>query len=363
MSNYFWTVDGRYLKRNVIEYMTNSNLNINNNSLCLDDVCITKNEISEIKRLLPGYNILERSKSFDGLTISEIKLYLKKVFEKILKSTNDVEKRNLFIKYFIYGLYDPKSADLLPFSDFYLNSDSKFIDFQDLYLAVDSFNINRIELPEDIIKYVMETKNTKIDDRLHLNISTNDIKNLGINAYMINYKNYTIQLIKVNATGENIWKMVLITSNLLNSMFIKQDEIFNDKFKKELEILNVYNLRNELSLTEFRDYIYNLRGVSLLDGKFNIDVFKNNIFVNYYKLTLDISKLTDDEIMSKIDNPDKFNKIEFKNLQDEKIYLGYYQLHTHYISLEDNEDYDIKLIYGQKNTTDIFKWMIIFIKK
>ena len=67
--------------------------------------------------------------------------------------------------------------------------------------------------------------------------------------------------------------------------------------------------------------------------------------------------------MRKVDNPEIFIKMEFENLQDEKIYLGYYQLHAHYISLENNEDYDIKLIYGQKNSTDIFKWMVIYIKK
>ena len=363
MSNYFWTVDGRYLKKNMIEHMTGSNFNVTDNSLCIDDICISKDEISELKRLIPGYNILERSAAFDSLTTSECKNYLKKVFSMIINAGNDTEKNGIFEKHFFNGIYDPKSADILPFSSFYLDASRNFIDFQDIYLAIDNFAITSVKNSNESVLSALETNNIKVDDRLIFNISYSDVQNLGINSYYISYKNYTFNIVKVTTTSDTGWKILLITQNLLSSMYIKQDEVFNQKFKKELETLDIFNLRNELSLSEFRSYISNLRGVSLLDGKFNLDVFKNSLFVNYYKQTIDISGLTDEDIMAKVENPDSFDKILFENLQDEKIYLGYYNLHDHYISLENTDEVEIRLIYGQKNSTDIFKWMIVYIQK
>ena len=363
MSNYFWTVDGRYLKKNMIEHMTGTNFNVTDDSLCLDDICISKDEISELKRLIPGYNILERSATFDSLTISESKTFLKKVFSLIIQAGSDTEKNTLFQKYFVNGLYDPKSADILPFYSFYVDPSRNFIDFQDIYLGIDNFTIASIKNSNESILEALETNNIKIDDRLIFNISYTDIQNMGINSYYISYKNYTINLIKATTSSDSGWKILLVTQNLLDSMFIKQDEIFNEKFKNELETLDIINLRNEISLTEFRSYISNLRGVSLLDGIFNLNVFKNGLFVNYYKETIDISDLTDEDIMSKIENPESFDKILFENLEDEKIYLGFYNLHEYYISLEDSDFVEIKLIYGQKNSTDIFKWLLVYIEK
>ena len=230
-------------------------------------------------------------------------------------------------------------------------------------MGIDNFTIASIKNSNESILEALETNNIKIDDRLIFNISYTDIQNMGINSYYISYKNYTINLIKATTSSDSGWKILLVTQNLLDSMFIKQDEIFNEKFKNELETLDIINLRNEISLTEFRSYISNLRGVSLLDGIFNLNVFKNGLFVNYYKETIDISDLTDEDIMSKIENPESFDKILFENLEDEKIYLGFYNLHEYYISLEDSDFVEIKLIYGQKNSTDIFKWLLVYIEK
>ena len=191
MSNYFWTVDGRYLKKNMIEHMTGTNFNVTDDSLCLDDICISKDEISELKRLIPGYNILERSATFDSLTISESKTFLKKVFSLIIQAGSDTEKNTLFQKYFVNGLYDPKSADILPFYSFYVDPSRNFIDFQDIYLGIDNFTIASIKNSNESILEALETNNIKIDDRLIFNISYTDIQNMGINSYYISYKNYT----------------------------------------------------------------------------------------------------------------------------------------------------------------------------
>lgn len=365
MSNYLWTANGQYIKKDLLEHLSESttNLNIKDDSICIDDTCISKNEISELKKLIPSYNILERSTYLDSLTQNECKMYFKDVFMKILQSSGDIEKMKVFNEYFAYGLYDPKSADKLSFNNFYLDKVNNFVDFQDIYFGIDSFNVVSTTLPEDLIKYVMETNNSKVDDRLVLCLSLNDVNNVSSNSYFIQYKNYTIQIFKLTTISDSRWRILLITNNMLNSMYIKQDEIFNEKFKNELDTLDIYNNKNELSLTEFRSYIYNLRGVSKLDGLFNFEVFKNNLFTNYYKETLDLKDLTDEIVTQKVDNPENFDKLEFENVQDEKIYLGYFELHNTYILLEDSDTLNIKLIYGKKNSTDIFKWMIVFIKK
>lgn len=364
MSNYFWTVDGRLINKNIIEHMTNNSFNVSNNSLCIDDVCITKEEISELKKLVPGYNILERSAIFDSLTVGECKSFLKSVFSLILNSANNNEKKNHFNKYFANGLYDPKSADILSFQEFYLDENQIYIDFQDIYLGIDLFNVINLKFTNENILSVLETNNFKVDSRLVFNFSSENINNMSTNYYYISYKNYNISLFKLDTTSGSNWKIILFTQNLLSSMYIKQDDIFNKKFKTELETIEINNQKNELSLTEFRSYVSNLRGVSLLDGKFNLDVFKNNLFVNYYKGTIDLRSLTDDDIMSKIETPEVFSKVKFENVLDEKTYLGYYELHDHYISLsEDNENLEIMLIYGQKSADDIFKWKLIYLDK
>ena len=367
MSQYLWTANGQFIKKNIIEHLqTNeNNFNIKDDQICIDDTCLSKNEISQLKGLLPSFNIIERSSILETLTDYEIKLYLKDIFKKIFLASNDLEKQNILNEYFIYGLYDPKSADKISFNNFLLkkNNNINVIDFQDIYLNIDLMNLKQYSLPENLIIEALKTNNITITDRLILVLSLGDVQNVGIKAYSTIYKNYTIQLIKVNILGESKWRILLFTNNMLESMYIKQDENFNSKFKSSLDIINIFNQRNELILTEFRNYIDNIRAVSLLNGQFNLDVFKNNIFTNFYKKTLDLSNLTDDHIMKKIYNPLLFNKINITLLQDEKNYLGYYELSNSYILLEDSEELELRLIYGKKNSTDIYKWMLVYIKK
>lgn len=365
MPQFFWSANGKFIKKEIIEHMTDSHFNVKEDQICLDDTCLSKNEISQLKKLLPGYNILENSKILEELTEYEVKLYLKDIFKKIYLAQNDEQKIDLFSRYFIYGLYDLKSGDKLSFNSFYLTKTDNIsvIDFQDIYLNLDNVNINMSSLPQSMIFSALNNNNIKVSDRLIFVLSLGDVQNLGVKYYSLNFKNYVIQLIKLNILGESMWKIVLFTTNMLESMYIKQDELFNNKFKTSLDLINIYNQRDFLQLTEFRDYIDNIRSVSLLDGSFDLDIFKNNIFTNFYKKTIDISMLTDDDIMKKIYNPLQYDKKEFTMLQDERSHLGYHELHNFYILLEDSDDIELRLIYGKKNSTDINKWMLVYIKR
>jgi hypothetical protein len=367
MSEYFWTANGHFIEKKIIEHLSTdgSHFNVKEDQICIDETCLSKNDISQLKGLLPSFNIIERSSSLEILTEYEIKLYLKEIFKQLFLASSDIDKIGLLNKYFIYGLYDPKSGDKLSFNNFFLqkNDNVNVIDFQDIYLNVDSMSISVSSLPENMIIEAIKTNNMKASDRLVFVLSLGDVQNLGVKYYAIMYKNYTIQLMKLNILGESIWKFILFTNNMIESMYIKQDEIFNLKFKNSLDIINIFNQRNELKLTEFRNYIDNIRAVSLLDGKFNLDVFKNNIFTNFYKKTLDLTDLIDDHIMKKIYNPVLFDKKNITLLQDEKNHLGYYELHNSYILLENSEELELRLIYGKKNSTDIYKWMLVYMKK
>lgn len=358
MSNYLWTANGKFIKRNILEYF-----NVQEDKICIDETCISRDEMSQLKGLLPSFNILEKSRSLDVLTEYEVKLYLKEIFKKVFQAINDLEKEKIFNEYFTYGLTDPKSGDRLAFKNFYLDNIKKFIDFQDMYLSIETFSFYNFPLPEDYLKESLESGSVTATERTVFCFSLSDIQNIGPNVYGCAFKNYNIQLYKITTNSDSKWRIFLFTDNMLESMYIKQDEVFNEKFKKNLDVLNIYNQRNEVSLTEFREYVDNLRAVSLLKGVFNLEVFKNNLFVSYYKSSLDLKDLTDNDIMNKIYNPYSFDKIEIKALEDEKIYLGYYILHNFYISLEDSVDLDLRLIYGKKNSTDIYKWMLVYIKK
>ena len=366
MFNYFWAANGKYTS-NIIEQLSiaNNNFNVGDDRICIEDTCLTKNEISQLKELLPGFNIIKRSPILEKLTEYEVRLYLKEILEKINKASNDTEKNDIFNEFFIYGLYDPRSADKLSFNEFYLQSidDNDLIDFQNILLNLDSIGINNITLPSSIIMQAIETNNIKESNKLIFSLSFNDVQNIGTYIYHLVYNTYTIQLVKLTILGNPKWKIVLYTNNLLNTMYIKQDEIFNEKFKSYLNTIDYYNKNNTIELTEYRYYIDNVRAISLLDGKFNIDIFKSNIFTNFYKKTIDISNLTDDDIMSKIYNPLLFERKSITLLQDEKSYLGYYELHDIYILIEESEEIEIRLIYGKKNSTDNYKWMLVYIKK
>ena len=74
--------------------------------------------------------------------------------------------------------------------------------------------------------------NIKSSDRLVFVLSLGDVQNLGVKFYSIMYKNYVIQLMKLNVLGESKWRIMLFTNNMLDSMYIKQDEIFNSKYIK-----------------------------------------------------------------------------------------------------------------------------------
>ena len=365
MSNYFWTIDGRYKQINTIEHLTDgsSHFHVLDDSICIDDMCLDKNEISQLKELLPSFNIIERSSSLDTLTFYECKLLLKNIFISLLDASNDNEKINIFNNYFIYGLHDPKSGDKLSFNSFYLDNVSNFIDFQDIYLNIDSLDFNMVAMTESMIQNILESSKVQVTDRLIFCLSLADIKNVSINLYSTTFKEYTIQLIKITNNSESKWRIILLTNNLIEAMYIKQDENFNLKFNNELDVINILNQRNDISLTEFRNYVDNLRGVSLSDGIFDLQLFKNNIFIDYYKVSIDLSALTDDIIMQKIYNPDTFDKIEIINLEDEKIFLGYYELFNYYILLENSDDLELKLFYGKKNSTDIYKWMLLYLEK
>ena len=361
MSKYFWAANGDFTS-NIIENLSleENKFNVGENKICIQDTCITKNEISQLKQLLPGYNIIERSPNLEMLTDYEIKLFLKEVFKKMhLASTYD-EKNKIYGDFFINGLYDIRSGDSLSFIDFYINTNT---DFNDLFLNIDSVNIFTKILNYEETATIIETDNLKERDDLIFSLSSTKIQNVGSRVYALMYNNYTILLVKLSILNESKWKILIYTTNILNSMFIKQNEIFNEKFKTNFDIINYFNSQNITVLTEYRYYIDNIRAISIIDGKFNLDIFKNNIFASYYKGEINLSDLTDDEIMKKIYDPLKFEYKDITLIDQEKEYLGYYELHNKYILMEDSNYLELRLIYGKKNSTDTYKWVLVYIKK
>ena len=49
MAQYFWAANGNLIKKKVIEQMSTnmSNFNIKDDKICLDETCLSKNEISQ----------------------------------------------------------------------------------------------------------------------------------------------------------------------------------------------------------------------------------------------------------------------------------------------------------------------------
>ena len=57
MYNFFFTADGRFIKKNNLIESFNNNFSVSNDQICIDDTCLTKSEITLIKNQISNNEI------------------------------------------------------------------------------------------------------------------------------------------------------------------------------------------------------------------------------------------------------------------------------------------------------------------
>ena len=101
MRNYQWTANGKFIK-NYVENFDQS-FSINDNRLCIDDHCLTKDDINFIKESKDNYDIDEYINSKNIITLVEVKKYIKNMFKSIYDINDENDKKAKITSYFSLG--------------------------------------------------------------------------------------------------------------------------------------------------------------------------------------------------------------------------------------------------------------------
>lgn len=372
--NYFWNANGIYEKRNIIEYF--DNIRFENNSLCLDDVCLTNDDIIYLKYLKNNNkkNIINEINRKDNLTKLEIINYLNEIFKLVYNEKNNEKKLLIIEKYFSYGYIDIRNNNIINFNDVYLN-----INFLDLIQKINKLEIINNSLNFDKIKNII-SKNRIDDDSQEIkkvilvkNYNKNKILNIN-NKYYITHLNMKIffELYKVNINNNNIWKIIYTTQELLNNSIEKINNLFNLSFKTQLNEINEINLKNSLDKKLFQLLVDRIKSISIFENIFNFNIFKENIFIKYYKDQLDLSIIDENSFNNIIydSNYFKSDTLNEINLNELKTNLGnsVYDIKSKYYILDEsniepkNYIYLIKINKIDTNESN-YKWNILYIKE
>ena len=370
MSNYFWSANGKYIKKNIIESYVDSNNNTSNNgfsfsnsTLCIDDICLSKDELYKLKDTISNISILDIIKDKDKLTPTQIINYLKFIFNEIHNST-DNEKINNISKYLAYSMVDKRTN-----KSFLLNTEYAKIDFYNFILGLDDIEIKTFKINESKIKSIIS--NNIISEELwpnnperRIKLVNSDIQNISVYLHMFVLNSKGFYLVKVYSI-EPKWILIILDNNLLLDQVEKMKQDYNTVYKNNLDIIKLTNQKDEINPVEFKTYIDNLKEISIENGEFKNDIFIDNLFIKKYIGMLNLSSITDDFFDNNIYSSVKFEKNLFDDILEEKSRLGFYKLSENYYLLDETDSYYIKLIHGMKNMSEIdnFKWQILFFLK
>ena len=120
MSNYFWTANGNYLKKNIIEKLSKGFI-ADDKGFCIDETCLTKEDMILIKEQVSYFSFFNSTiNNKDILTNLEVKRYFTEVFKKIADANKpDANKPILeyISDYLVYGLNDEITNEIINLKD------------------------------------------------------------------------------------------------------------------------------------------------------------------------------------------------------------------------------------------------------
>ena len=218
MSNYFWTANGNYFKKSIYEHL--DNLTVTNDKICIQDTCLSKDEIIILKESVADYSIFENVNNKDILTEYEVKEYVKEIFRIINSSLDENERKNNIDKYLCHGLKDMKLNSIFKFTDKYNE-----LDFNRFYMAVPELNIQTIDFSEEDVTKIV-TSNLIVDPRdskKRFVITDDDIINIAPKYHFFTYDDFEFLLVKAK-TSDYYWKIVIMWDQLVNDAYVGLDD-------------------------------------------------------------------------------------------------------------------------------------------
>ena len=184
MSNYLWTADGAYIKKNLYEHL--NNFTVDNDKFCVQDTCLSKSEMILLKESVANYSIFQNVNNKDILTKYEVQEYIKEIFRIISVSSGDEKMANIN-KYLAYGLNDIKTGSNYSFAPKYNE-----INFNNLYLAIPDINITTLNFSEEQVQNIITTNRIDFpeDSRKRYVITNKNITNIVMKFHYFVYNIY-----------------------------------------------------------------------------------------------------------------------------------------------------------------------------
>ena len=359
MSNYFWTANGNYIKQSIYEHL-NNNFSVTDDKFCIQDTCLSKSEMILLKESVANYNIFQNVNDKDILTIREVREYLREIFRIIHTSEDDERKKNIN-NYLAYGLKDTKMGAIYKFEDKYNE-----IDFNKLYMAIPDIEINTGELSEDKIQNILNT-NLLIDPRDELKrfvVTNNNITSISHKQHYFVHNGLEFWLVKPK-TNDYYWKLIIFWDDLINEGYNNLDTQYKEAYKTNFDSINTINIKETITKIEYNKLLDDLKVVSIKDGSYDYDSFKDNIFIKQYNILLNLDTITKEYFDSVIYESNKFQLSEISDddvLTELKTRLGVDFVGTKHYILDETESYNIRLLRVKYPNNENFQWQILYLE-
>lgn len=359
MYNFIFTADGRFIKKEKIIESFNNNFSVSNDQICIDDTCLTKSEITLIKNQVSNNEIDKIINDKDSLSNKDIIIYIKDILNQIKNSNDNQYKFNLFNKYLSYGIFDDRTNTTFKFDKYYID-----LDFNKFYENMDNRAIYPVNFKEEEVLDIIN--NNRVDDkrdpRKKYVITNKNIIGANNNYYYFINEGYLFIVVKLKTEEENRWRLVITSDDLINKISLEIDENFTLMFKNNFDNIVLFNQKLELLRDDFINLINNYKTISLYDGEYNYNLFKVNIFINYYDKLLNLDNYNENYFNENIINSDTFEKNNFSSdkIIDLKLRMNLEDINLIYYKL--NSELFIYLISVLDKDSATYEWKILILE-
>ena len=358
MSNFFWTTDGKYIKKDIIEHLSNG-FTINENNLCIDDVCISKDELVLLKQQVTEYSIFDIINKKDILTNEEVKIYMKEVFKKIY-SSEDKKIANIE-KYLAYGIYNNRLGEVIKLSSKY-----KDLDFLKFYYDVDDFTINTKAYSQDEIEHLISNNFYLFpdDSRKYFVLQNGDNTAVSPEHYFVVANGILFIIYKIRAE-DYIWKILISIESIVEEISNEFDDLYTETYRINFENINSLNSQDEITKIKLVNLLDEYKIISIMKGEYDFDVFKDNLFIKQFNNPLILNNITEEFIDLNIYNIENIQLTELNDDQviELKIKMSLFDLKKKYYVLISSDVFNIYLLNVKYNQDTAFKWQILYLEE
>jgi len=361
MSNFFWGANGNYIKKNIIEHLSKG-FTANDDNICIDDTCLTKNELILLKQKVTGYSIFDSVNKKDILSTEEVKIYMKEIFRMIHNSENDEQKIINIEKYLAYGIYNKRLGKIGKLSLKYKN-----LDFLKFFMSADDFKIGNAVFTEDVIKGIIENNYMlePSDDRKHFVLVLDN--NIAVNPkyhYVIYGPDKMVLILYKIHAKDYYWKILISYDSLINEIAKEFDDLYATTYKDQFDNINVINAKEQITKIEYMKLIDDYKIVSIIDGKYNFKVLKDKILIKQYNVPLKLDNITQEYFDATFYNSNKFSlkQLSDDNIAELKIKISVANINNKYYEIDATDTYNIYLLNIKLNEDLVNRWQILYLE-